>query len=139
MMRRLAGLGVAAGVALAAVACQLPDDQRTDSIEPGVSGRADLSPETLAQIDSGNVAYRRGDYQAAADLFGQVTLSAPDDPTGWFGLYMAYTALGNAQGADSALAQARELAPGASLIRLPEGGEAGGTPPDTAGGGGGSP
>ena len=135
MMRRLAGLGLAAGVALAAAACMPPDDQRTDSIEPGVSGRADLSPETLAQIDSGNVAYRRGDYDAAAELFGEVTRSAPDDPTGWFGLYMAYTALGDTQAADSALAQARELAPGASLIRLPEGDEAGAAP-DTAGGGG---
>ena len=123
-------------VAVWAAACSLPDDQRTDSIEPGVSGRADLSAETLAQIDSGNAAYRRAEYQAAADLFTQVTESAPDDPTGWFGLYMAHTALGNADAAEAALATARELAPRASLIRLPEpGGDSGGGEEGDSGGG----
>ena len=87
MRRTLPALAV--GAVLAAAAC-LPDDQRTDSIEPGVSGRAELSAETLAQIDSGNAAFRRDDFETAIARFEEVTRSAPDDPTGWFGLYMAH-------------------------------------------------
>lgn len=97
----------------------LPDDQRTDSIDPGTSGRAELSAETLAQIDSGNAAYRRGEFDAAVESFRAATESAPDDPTAWFGLYMAHQSLGNPAAADSAIATARSLAPGASLIRMP--------------------
>jgi cytochrome c-type biogenesis protein CcmH/NrfG len=135
-MRRLArrvlpAIGVAAVVVVAAC---LPDDQRTDSIEPGVSGRAELSPETLAQIDSGNAAFRRDDFETAIARFREVTESAPDDPTGWFGLYMAYSETGDAAAADSALARAQELAPGASLLRFPEGGEGGGDAGDSGGG-----
>ncbi|MBT8334983.1 MAG: tetratricopeptide repeat protein [Gemmatimonadetes bacterium] len=128
---------MAIGAVMAAAAC-LPDDQRTDSIEPGVTGRAELSAETLAQIDSGNAAFRRDDFETAIARFQEATQSAPDDPTGWFGLYMAHTATGDAAAADDALARARELAPGASLIRMPAEGEGGGegaSQPDSAGGG----
>jgi Tfp pilus assembly protein PilF len=113
-----AGLSILAGLTLVLTGC-LPDDQRTDSIDPAASGRAELSAETVAQIDSGNAAYRRGDFEAAVTAFGTATASAPDDPTGWFGLYMAHQSLGNTAAADSAIATARSLAPGASLIRLP--------------------
>lgn len=106
----------------------LPDDQQTDSLDPATAGRAELPAETLAQIDSGNARYRRGEYEAAANSFREATASAPDDPTGWFGLYMAYQAMGNAAAADSALDAARELAPGASLIRMPT------ATPDSGGG-----
>lgn len=110
------------GVSLALVAtlpgCR-PDDQRTDSLDPATAGRAELPPQTLAQIDSGNAQYRRGEYEAAVTSFRGATESSPDDPTGWFGLYMAHQAMGNAAAADSALDAARELAPGASLIRMP--------------------
>jgi Flp pilus assembly protein TadD len=122
MMRGLcstrAGLWMLGCFAVLLTGC-LPDDQRTDSIDPAASGRAELSAETLAQIDSGNAAYRRGDFAAAVEAFGAVTAAAPDDPTGWFGLYMAHQSLGNAAAADSAITTARSLAPGASLIRLP--------------------
>ena len=137
-LRRLARRvlpGIAVGAVMVVASC-LPDDQRTDSIEPGVTGRAELSAETLAQIDSGNAAFRRDDFETAIARFQEVTQSAPDDPTGWFGLYMAYAATGDAAAADEAMERARELAPGASLIRMPEDGEGGGEPqPDGAGGG----
>ncbi len=110
-LRRLALLLLSA---MAVGACR-PDDQRTDTIDPAAA-RAELSAATLAQIDSGNAAYRRGDYEGAVAAFGEVTVSAPDDPTGWFGLYMAHQSLGQAAAADSALDKARSLAPGASLI-----------------------
>ena len=109
---------VLAGLALLVAGC-LPDDQRTDSIDSAATVRAALPPEVLAQVDSGNAAYRRGDFDAAVEAFDAVTAAAPDDPTGWFGLYMAHQSLGNVAAADSAIATARSLAPGASLIRLP--------------------
>lgn len=107
------------GCAVALLSGCLPDDQRTDSVESSAAVRAALPPELLAQIDSGNAAYRRGDFAAAVESFDAVTAAAPDDPTGWFGLYMAHQSLGNAAAADSAIAIARSLAPGASLIRMP--------------------
>ncbi len=116
---RMMRLGGVLTLALVVLAGCRPDDQRTDSIDPATSGRAELSAETLAQIDSGNAAFRRGDHEAALGFFGEATVSAPDDPTGWFGVYMAHQELGNAAAADSAIAQARSLAPGASLIRMP--------------------
>ncbi|MEJ2539228.1 MAG: tetratricopeptide repeat protein [Gemmatimonadota bacterium] len=102
-------------VALSATAC-LPDDQRTDSLDPSTAGQ-ELSAEAMAQVDSGNVAYREGEYQAALAHYMRVTEMAPDNATGWFGLYMAHEALGNTAAADSAIAEARKRNPGASLIR----------------------
>ena len=102
-------------VLLALTGC-LPDDQRTDSVDPSTAGR-ELPAEAMAQLDSGNVAYRAGDFQGALAHYLRVTEMAPDDATGWFGIYMAQEALGNTAAADSAIAEARKRNPGASLIR----------------------
>lgn len=93
-----------------------PDDQRTETLDPTTAGR-ELPAAAMAQLDSGNVAYRAGEFEAALDHYVQVTELAPDDATGWFGIYMAQEALGNAAAADSAIAEARRRSPGASLIR----------------------
>jgi Flp pilus assembly protein TadD len=71
----------------------------------------------MTQLDSGNVAYRAGDYDRALLHYTRVTEIAPDDATGWFGIYMAQEALGNQAAADSAIEEARRRNPGASLIR----------------------
>jgi Flp pilus assembly protein TadD len=76
----------------------------------------------VAQLDSGNAAYRRAAYEPALRHYVRVTELAPDQAVGWFGLYMAHHALGNLEAADSALARAREVAPGASLLRDTVGG-----------------
>lgn len=102
-------------VFLVGTAC-MPDDQRTDSVDPSSAGR-ELPAEAMAQLDSGNVAYREGEFQRALEHYLRVTEMAPDDATGWFGIYMAQEALGNAAAADSAIAEARKRNPGASLIR----------------------
>ena len=108
-------LWAAAFVLASATAC-LPDDQRTDSVDPETAGRG-LSADAMAQLDSGNVAYRAGDFEGALTFYVRVTEIAPDDATGWFGIYMAQEALGNRAAADSAIAEARKRNPGASLIR----------------------
>lgn len=115
MTRLKKGLWTAALILASATAC-LPDDQRTDSVDPETAGR-ELSAEAMAQLDSGNVAYRAGDYDGALTYYVRVTEMAPDDATGWFGIYMAQEALGNQAAADSAIAEARKRNPGASLIR----------------------
>lgn len=130
-MRRRRWWGFAAWTlaALAAGACaEPPDDQRTDTLDPNAPARAALSAGALAQLDSGNAAYRAAAYEQALRHYQRVIDEAPDQPTGWFGLYMAHHALGNLAQADSALERARAVAPGASLMRpgpddtLPEGG-----------------
>lgn len=97
-------------------ACSPPDDQRTDTLDPNTAGR-DLPTAAMAQLDSGNVAFRAGDYESALGHYRTVTEIVPDDATGWFGIYMAQQALGNIAAADSAIAEARRRNPGASLIR----------------------
>lgn len=108
--------GVTAVLAITLAGCSPPDDQRTDTLDPATAGRQ-ISGEARVQLDSGNAAFRNDDYQQALLHFTRVTELAPDDATGWFGVYMAQEALGNKAAADSAIARARDEAPGASLIR----------------------
>ena len=108
-----------------------PEDQRTGTVNQDEVAQA-LSPEARAELDLANVAYRagdarnplnepgvnirEGDYETALSHFERVVEMAPDDATGWFGIFMAQNALGNAEAAEEALAEARSRAPGASLI-----------------------
>lgn len=99
-------------------ACSPPDDQETGSISDDQvrQTRAELPPELTAALDSGNAAYRRGDYQQALEAYDEAVRIDEDVPAGWFGVYMAHQALGNTAAADSAMMRAQDLAPGASLI-----------------------
>lgn len=105
-------LGLAALPLLAA--CP-PEDQRTGTVDQEEIVQA-MSPEARAQLDSANAAYREDDYETALRYFQRVAEMAPDDATGWFGIFMAQNALGNAEAAAEALEEARSRAPGASLI-----------------------
>lgn len=109
------------GIAVFAVllaACSPPEDQETGTIrdQDVRQAREDLPAELVAALDSGNAAYRRGDYQDALASYRSVVEQDEDVAAGWFGIYMAQLALGNPQAADSAMARAQDLAPGASLI-----------------------
>lgn len=108
--------GLTALILLALAGCSPPDDQRTDTLDPATAGR-DISGAARTQLDSGNAAFRAGDFEQALIHFTRVTDLAPEDATGWFGVYMAHDAMGNKAAADSAIARARSQAPGASLIR----------------------
>ena len=111
--------------ALVASGCQRPDDQETGSITEDQirQTREQLDPDVLAALDSGNAAYRAGDYTAALEQYDRAIAADDDVAAAWFGVYMAQLALGNTAAADSAMQRARDLAPGASLIH-----------PDTTGG-----
>lgn len=109
--------------AMMVVGC-VPADQGTDAIDmqAAEAARAALDAETVAQLDSGNVAFRARDMDQAIRHFRRVTELAPDLAAGWFGLYMTETIRGNTEAADSAFQRAQELAPGAPLHRPNEGG-----------------
>jgi tetratricopeptide (TPR) repeat protein len=104
-------------VLAAAVSCR-PDDQRTDTLdaEQGMQSRENMPPEAVAHLDSGSAAFRADDYQEALRQYTLVTEIAPDIGAGWFGVYMAADALGDAERAKAALDRARRVIPGATLL-----------------------
>lgn len=114
ILRGMLALGL---VLTATVSCR-PADQRTDELDPtgGAQARENMPAEAVAQLDSGNVAMRGDDYEAALTHFQRVTELAPDFGAGWFGLYMAHRELGNGEEAEAALERARSIVPGATLL-----------------------
>ena len=99
------------------VGCR-PDDQTTSDLDPtgGEQARENMPAEAIMQLDSGNLAIRNDDYEAAVTHFTRVTEIAPDFGSGWFGLYMAHRELGNEEEAQAALERARGIVPGATLL-----------------------
>ena len=106
------------GIVLATACRQPGDDQTTESIgtEEIRKARAEPAPELVAQLDSGNDAYKAKDWERALRHYRAVTRLDEEMPAGWFGIYMVEMARGNAPAADSALQRAQKRAPGASLI-----------------------
>ncbi|HEX5727732.1 MAG TPA: tetratricopeptide repeat protein [Longimicrobiaceae bacterium] len=77
--------------------------------EEAEAGR--LAPAVQAQVDSGNLAYRAGDYAAAMRHYREAVRRAPDQAVPWFGVAMAAEKLGDRAAADSARARVRALSP----------------------------
>jgi tetratricopeptide (TPR) repeat protein len=104
-------------VLAAPISCR-PDDQRTDQLDVtgGAQARESMPPDAVAQLDSGSLAFRRDDFEAALAHYTRVTEVAPDFGAGWFGVYMAHDRLGNVEAAAAALERARGVVPGASLL-----------------------
>lgn len=104
--------------ATAFAACHRPEDQTTGSINAAEvrQARSSLPADALAQLDSGNASYRAENYDEALAHYQKVVAIVPDAAAGWFGIYMVQRELGHADAADSAMARAQALAPGASLI-----------------------
>jgi tetratricopeptide (TPR) repeat protein len=102
---------------------RVTDDQRTDTVTPRTMEEARAGwPDGLSQlIDDANAAYSAGNYDEANELYRQAAEMAPNVTAAWFGIYMAEHARGNIAAADSAMARAQALAPGASLIHTTPG------------------
>jgi tetratricopeptide (TPR) repeat protein len=98
--------------------CDRPDDQRTGSIQDRdvLEARARLDPEVRDALDRGNAAYRDRDYEQALEHYHAAVRMDEALAAGWFGIYMAELALGNADAAEAAMEQARIHAPGANLM-----------------------
>ena len=111
------GLAAALFVLAGASSCR-PDDQRTDTLDAqqGMQAREDMPPAAVAQLDSGTAAFRADDLEAALRHYTLVTEIAPDIGAGWFGVYMAAEATGDADRAEEALERARGVVPGATLL-----------------------
>lgn len=105
----------------------LPEDQRTETVdaEAAWQSREAWPASVVAQVDSGNAAFRDRRPEEALRHYTAATDEMPRNAAAWFGVHMAQTALGNQAAADSALAMAQRAAPGASLIHD--------TKPDSAG------
>lgn len=72
-----------------------------------------------AQLDSGNAAYRRGDYKASSKWFHAAAQSDSANLSGWYGIYMAESKLGNTAEAARAKAIVAKEAPYMPLTEHP--------------------
>lgn len=70
----------------------------------------DAATRAQALVESGNSAFRAGDFRTAARRYGAATVVRPDDPAAYYGLGMALARLGRDEEARVAYARARELA-----------------------------
>lgn len=105
-------------IGLAALAACTPDAERTDSLDPEhvLQDRESLPPEVTAHLDSGTVAFRDDDFDAALLHYERAVEMAPDFGAAWFGVYMVESARGNVEAAEAALSRAQETMPGATLL-----------------------
>ncbi|HEX8696742.1 MAG TPA: hypothetical protein VF746_30265 [Longimicrobium sp.] len=78
----------------------------------GAGSAPRLPPAVQAQLDSGNAAYRAGDYRAALGHYREAARRGPDQAAPWFGVAMAAEKTGDRALGDSARARLRELSPG---------------------------
>lgn len=94
------------------------EDQQTGEIteEDFIEARRRLPEPALAQLDSGNAAFREKDYPEALRHYRGAAELAPEAPAPWFGIYMAERAVGNFTAADSAMDRAESLAADATLV-----------------------
>ena len=98
-----------------------------------VAGCASPAPRTAADraaraqqlIDSGNAAYRQGDYRLASRRYAAAAVERTDDPAAYYGMGMALAKLGRDEEARAAYQRARDLAQAAGG---PAGGAAGAPP-----------
>lgn len=132
---------VALPVALLAAGCgggdQAGDTERTGDMTRQRIGQAqsNLSPAVSAKLDSGNTAYRAGDYERALTHYRSAADLEEEAAAPWFGVYMAYSAMGREDSARAALERAGSLSESGGAFHG-AGDSAGGmpNPHDTAGG-----
>jgi len=109
VLRGLGRTAAVVGIALAsllATAC---------AREPASTAQA---PMARAQelIESGNRAYRAGNYGLAARRYAAAAVIKKDDPAAYYGMGMALSKLGRDEEARRAYARARELAQGQAAV-----------------------
>ncbi|HTR96895.1 MAG TPA: tetratricopeptide repeat protein [Candidatus Acidoferrales bacterium] len=69
----------------------------------------DSTLRSQALIDSGNAAYRGGDFEGAAKRYASAAAVVPRDPAAWYGLGMALSKLGRGEESREAYSHARAL------------------------------
>jgi Flp pilus assembly protein TadD len=101
---RLAGIALALGL-LALAGC---GGSRAPAQPPADAGRL----RAQALVDSGNSAFRGGDFTTAAKRYAAAAVVNPEDPAAFYGLGMALAKLGRDDEARVAYARSRELSRG---------------------------
>jgi tetratricopeptide (TPR) repeat protein len=103
---------------LAGCGDRMRDDQRTGTVtEEGIrQAREQLPEDVRVALDSGNVAYRRGDMDAALAHYRAAADRRPETAAAWYGIYMVQQSRGDAAAAQEALRRADAAAPAASLL-----------------------
>ena len=99
-----------------------------------VSKQDEAAQQLRAQqlIDSGNEAYRTGDYRLAARRYAAAAVVKKDDPAAYFGMGMALSKLGRDEEARTAYQRSRELARTKAVLDFPgTRGPGGGAPAET--------
>lgn len=97
----------------------------------GPASQASGDPQQRSQelIESGNQAYRAGNFALAARRYAAAAVVKADDPAAYYGMGMALSKMGRDEEARKAYAKARELAqaapkPSASPVSAPAPGDA---------------
>ena len=75
----------------------------------GPTTEAERAHRSQALIESGNVAYKQGDYRLAARRYAAAAVERKDDPAAYYGMGMALSKLGRDEDARAAYLRAREL------------------------------
>ena len=101
-------------VAMVAVACttreeppKVPLGATADSARAEQQAHALLGPAAKAALDSGNVLFRKKNYEGALAQYRAASALAPQHSAPLFGIYMVARATDNRAMADSVLAQIR--------------------------------
>jgi Flp pilus assembly protein TadD len=96
----------------AALSCLLIPSLLLAGCGRGQGAAAAKDPAQRAQelIDSGNQAFRAGNYGLAARRYAAAAVERKDDPAAYYGMAMALSKLGRDEEARKAYAKAGELA-----------------------------
>jgi Flp pilus assembly protein TadD len=78
--------------------------------EPPARTDAERAARAQVLIESGNEAYRAGDYRLAARRYAAAAVVRKDDPAAYFGMGMALSKLGRHEEAHAAYQRSKELA-----------------------------
>jgi Flp pilus assembly protein TadD len=70
-------------------------------------------------IESGNAAYRQGDYRLAVRRYAAAAVERKDDPAAYYGMGMALAKLGRDEEARAAYQRARDLTQGGDSAAAP--------------------
>jgi hypothetical protein len=105
-------------VALVATTFAAAGCQKEERGEPLGGARADgaIPIGARSALDEGNAFYRSGQFDAALASYRQAVEAAPGQAAPWYGVYMAATALGDKQLADSAMARIDAFGPGEGTL-----------------------
>lgn len=82
----------------------------SDPLPPGMTASA------AARLDSGNVAFRSRQYEAATRYYRAAANDVPEHPAPWYGIYMVGQATGNRELSDSAMRAVAARSGGSELL-----------------------